>query len=456
MERDAIDFGTLKVSKLFRKLFFPTLMGMLSMSAVTAIDGIFVGHGVGSDGIAAVNICVPLLMLFTGVGLMVGSGCSVIASIHLSKKKYKVARLNVSQALLFVTIVTLLSTLLILLFPERTAYLLGSSEHLLPMVREYLIWFIPSLVFQMWISVSLFVIRLDGAPKLAMWCSLISAIINIVLDWLFIFPFGWGVMGAAFATSISIFSGGVIAMGYLLFHARNLRLHPIKLSNKSIRLSLRNMGYQCRIGSSSFLGEATLAMLMFIGNRVFMHYLGDDGVGAFGIACYYLPFVFMIGNAIAQSAQPIISYNFGVKNLHRIASTARISLRTAIACGTVVMAVFLFFPEFLVSLFLDTHNPAARIATEGFPYFASGFIFFILNLAIIGYYQSLERVKATTSFALLRGFIFLVLSFVLLPKYLGVPGIWLAMPLSELLTTIVIVFHKIWTKKRVAMVNCPV
>ena len=198
MKRDAIDLSTLNVFTLFRKYFVPTLLGMLSMSAVTAIDGIFVGHGVGSDGIAAVNICVPLLMLFTGIGLMVGAGCSVVASIQLSRGKSKSARLNVTQALLFVTIVALIPSALMMAFPAETARMLGSSEHLLPMVTDYLLWFVPSWVFQIWITVPLFVIRLDGAPKLAMLCSLITAVINVVLDWLFIFPFGWGVMGAAF------------------------------------------------------------------------------------------------------------------------------------------------------------------------------------------------------------------------------------------------------------------
>ena len=222
MKRDAIDLSTLNVFTLFRKYFVPTLLGMLSMSAVTAIDGIFVGHGVGSDGIAAVNICVPLLMLFTGIGLMVGAGCSVVASIQLSRGKSKSARLNVTQALLFVTIVALIPSALMMAFPAETARMLGSSEHLLPMVADYLLWFVPSWVFQIWITVSLFVIRLDGAPKLAMLCSLITAVINVALDWLFIFPFGWGVMGAAFATSISIMAGGLVAMVYLLFYARQM------------------------------------------------------------------------------------------------------------------------------------------------------------------------------------------------------------------------------------------
>ena len=165
MERDAIDLGRLNIPVLFRRYFIPTLLGMLGMSAVTAIDGIFIGHGVGSDGIAAINICVPILMLFTGVGLMAGAGCSVVASIHMARGKEKAARLNVTQAIIFVTVVALIPSILMMVFLERTAIMLGSSEHLLPMVKEYMMWYVPSWVFQIWITTGLFIIRLDGAPK---------------------------------------------------------------------------------------------------------------------------------------------------------------------------------------------------------------------------------------------------------------------------------------------------
>ena len=134
MKEKVIDFGNERVSVLFKKLFFPTLLGMLSMSAVTTIDGIFVGHGVGSDGIAAVNICVPLLMSLMGVGLMMGAGCSVIASIYLSKGKTVLARATITQAMLFVTLISVTVGGFILAFPEETARMLGSSEHLLPLV----------------------------------------------------------------------------------------------------------------------------------------------------------------------------------------------------------------------------------------------------------------------------------------------------------------------------------
>ncbi|MDO4160427.1 MAG: MATE family efflux transporter [Prevotellaceae bacterium] len=443
MKRDEIDLSTLNVFTLFRRFFVPTLFGMLSMSAVTAIDGIFVGHGVGSDGIAAINICVPLLMVITGIGLMVGAGCSVVASIQLARGKAKAARLNVTQALLFVTAITLVPTLAIMACPKETALLLGSSDYLLPYVTDYLLWFVPSFVFQMWISVSLFVIRLDGSPKYAMMCSVVSAAINVVLDWLFIFPFRWGVMGAAFASTLSLVIGGVAALVYLAFFASRLRLHALKMSVKSFRLSCRNIGYQCRIGSSALLGESTMAVLMFVGNQVFMHYLSDSGVGAFGIACYYAPFVFMVGNAIAQSAQPIISYNFGLGYMDRVHSTERIVIFTAIACGALVTLMFTVFPELLVGLFISLSDKSAHIAIDGFPYFAVAFVFFIINIAAIGYFQSLERVKPATLFALLRGLVFLVPSFILLPQLLGTHGIWLALALSEILTTAVIVVFMI-------------
>lgn len=437
MKRDAIDLGTLDVLKLFKMYFIPTLLGMLSMSAVTAIDGIFVGQGVGSNGIAAVNIIIPLYMLYTGIGLMIGVGCSVVASIHLSRGKCKVARLNVTQALLFATVITVIPSILMMLFPKYTVRLLGASGLLTPMAIDYLLWFVPSWIFQVWISIALFIIRLDGAPKLAMFCSLVTSILNIVLDWIFIFPLGWGIMGAAFATSISLVTGGSIAVIYLGLFAKRLRLCPLKLSLKSLRLSVRNIGYQCRIGSSSLLTEATLATLMFMGNQIFMKYLGEDGVGAFGIACYYMPFAFMIGNAIAQSAQPIISYNFGLGYRERVLRTEKIALLTSVLCGLTVTSVFMLFPDILVGIFINPDSPAAQLAIKGFPLFSTAFIFFILNLTIIGYYQSVQKIKPATLFAFSRGFFFLIPSFILLPVLLGTSGIWLALCLSELLTVLI-------------------
>lgn len=434
MKRDSLDLGKMNVPALFRMYFIPTLLGMLSMASVTAIDGIYVGHGVGSDGIAAINICIPLLMLYTGFGLMLGIGSSVVASIHLSHGKIKAARINATQALWFVTAITLLAVLVIMVWPYETADVLGASEHLTPLVVTYLLWFAPSLVFQMWLSVSLFIIRLDGSPKYAMWCNVIAAVLTVVLGWIFIFSLKLGIEGAALAATVSTAIGGIISVYYLLFKAKRLRVIAIKTSLKSFYLSMRNIGYQCKIGSSALLGDATLATLMFVGNQVFMKYLGDNGVGAFGIACYYTPFVFMVGNAIAQSAQPILSYNYGKNLIKRVRQAEKLALKTALMCGVAVTVIFYFFPHWLVGLFLPLENEAAKIAVAGLPIFSIGFICFIVNLTAIGYYQSLERIGAATTFAMLRGVLILVPAFYLLPIAMGDNGIWLAMPVSEFVT----------------------
>lgn len=159
------------------------------------------------------------------------------------------------------------------------------------------------------------------------------------------------------------------------------------------------------------------------------------GVGAFGIACYYTPFCFMVGNAIAQSAQPIISYNFGLGNLQRVSKTLRIALGTATCCGLLSTLAFCLFPHLLVGLFVDPECEAGRLAIEGFPYFSMGFVFFIINLTFVGYYQSIERVGKATAYSLIRGFLYLVPSFLIMPLLLGEKGIWLALGVSELLTT---------------------
>lgn len=448
MQRDSIDLGTVKIPRLFRLYLIPTLLGMLSLCAVTATDGIFVGRGVGSDALAAVNICIAPTMVMMGISLMLGVGSSVVSSIHLASGNVKAARLNVTQALAIATLIVIIFLGLTLISIDTTGHVLGSSDTLMPLVRDYMPWIFVCCLFQSWCGIGLFVVRLDGSPKYAMWCNVLPGLLNVVLDYIFIFPLQMGIKGAAIATCISCAVGGVMVMGYLLFFARTLRLIKIKMSRKSFRLTLRNIGYQCKIGISALLGEATMGVLMLMGNLMFMKYIGNDGVGAFSIACYYCPFVFMIGNAIAQSAQPIISYNYGKGSKSRVIATEKLAILAALGCGLAITAAFIFTPSAMVHLFLDPDLAAAKIAVKGFPVFSVAFIAFIFNLTAIGYFQSVEKVTPSIVFALLRGLIFLVPAFILLPTILNATGIWLALGISEILTALSIIGFYIYNKGR--------
>ena len=209
----------------------------------------------------------------------------------------------------------------------------------------------------------------------------------------------------------------------------------------------RNIGYMCRLGSSAFLCEVAIACMMFVGNQVFIHYLKEDGVTAFSIACYFFPIIFMVYNAIAQSAQPIISYNYGLNESQRVHRTYLLALKTAIGCGVCFALVTIFCSPEIVGMFIDRSYPAYAIAVKGLPLYATGFVFFAVNIVSIGYFQSVERAKYATVITLLRGFILLTACFFGLPLLLGDRGIWLATPLAEMLTTLFILVIYISGKK---------
>ena len=280
----------------------------------------------------------------------------------------------------------------------------------------------------------LLIIRLDGSPTYAMLTSSIPAILNIILDYVFLFVLDKGLEGVAFATFIGLWFGGGMVIFYILFLSKSMRLYRLKWSLKSLCLFARNIGYQFRLGFSAFLGECSIAVLMFTGNFIFMKYLGEDGVAAFSIACYIMPFIFMTGNAISQSAQPIISYNHGAGKRGRVVEARKVALATATGAGVLLSLALAFGVKYVAALFLYSDAGAYRIASAGIPLMATGFVFYIVNVTIIGYFQSVERVLPATTYSLARGLVFLVPSFILMPHLAGTPGIWLALPVSEAMT----------------------
>lgn len=436
--RDAIDFANLPVPKLFRRMFFPTLLGMVSGVVLNITDGAFVGHGVGSDALAAVNIVAPVYMLITGIGLMFGIGGSVVASVHLAKNETKAARINITQSYLGGLIVGCWLAALILSFPETTCRLFGASDRLIPEARSYLFWIALFQPFCMMAETGLFALRLDGQPRLAAGIHIATALLNIFLDWLLIFPLHMGLEGAAIATASCYGLCGIICLVYSAFYARTLRLHVLKPSLTSLHLTLRNLAYQVRLGFSAFIGEIALSVLFVTGNYQFMRFTGEDGVAAFSVACYCTPIIFMLASSITQSAQPIISFGHGKNIPQRVLEAARISLFTAVGGGIgIVMVLALGAPQ-IASIFLPEGCAAHAICAQGLPLFAISALFTIVNVVCVGYYQSIERATRATVYTLLRGFVFMPAAFLLLPALFVPEGLWIALPLAEFLTTIVI------------------
>jgi len=444
-KRDGIDFGKSKIEPLFNSIFYPTLLSMVFASLFTVADGIFVGQGVGSDALAAINIVSPLFLITTGIALMFGAGVSVVASIHLSQNNSKAANINITQAFEVATLLMVVIAIAVYFFRIPFLRLLGSSDALLPLCQDYLLPILPGCVCIIIQMIGTFVIRLDGSPKFAASLEIFPGLLNIFLDWLFVFPMQMGIAGSGIASSISCAAAAGMVVWYMFFRTQLVKIYRLKFSLTSLYLTARNMGYMARSGFSSMLGELAMSVMLLTGNYVFMQELGEDGVAAFSVACYLYPIVFMINNAVAQSAQPIISFNHGAGNRYRVQKAFRVSLGTATICGVLATTFLTLCAKPLVGLFLQAGTNAYEIAISGLPLFAYSALFFALNVAIIGYYQATEQNGRATLCMLFRGLVFLVPAFILMPKFIYPQGMWLAVPITECMTLAVLLL----TNKRI-------
>lgn len=439
MNRDKLDLRNEKIGRLFRSLFFPTLVAMVFNSALNICDGMFVGHGVGPDAIAAINIVAPYFLLSIGIGLMFGFGASVIGSIRLSENNVKAARIIMTQAYLAGAVIFAVILGVSYAFTDEILRLLGSSDRLLELARTYLLCLLPGFFFFYLQSVGMMLVRLDGSPKYAMSVQVVAAVLNIFLDWLMVFPLGMGIKGASVATSISCVAGGSMVMVYFLFFSDKLKFYRLKRSWKSFKLTLRNVGYMARIGLATFLQEIAMGGMMVTGNYVFLSRLGEAGVAAFSVGCYLFPIIFSISNAVAQSSQPIISFNYGAGNMVRVRSALRLAFFTAVVSGVVITLCMWVGAPLLIMVFLPAESAAFGIAVHGLPLLGLCAMFFAVNITLIGYYQSIERVVLSTVYSMLRGIVFVIPAFLLLPGLIGNDGLWLSIQAAEAITMIIIV-----------------
>lgn len=434
MNRDSLDFGNEKIGRLFRAMFFPTLIAMFFNSILNICDGMFVGHGVGSDALAAINIVAPMFLLTTGIGLMFGIGASVIASIRLAEDNVKAARIIMTQAYVAGAVIFGTIIVLTLIFTRPILYTAGCSAALEGLATDYLLWLLPGFFFFYLQCVGMMLVRLDGSPKYAMSVQIVAAVLNIFLDWLLVFPLDMGIAGASIATSFSCVVGGCMVLAYFIWFSDKLKFYRLKMSVKSLMLSLRNTGYMMKLGFATFVTEFALGVMIVTGNYMFMSLLGEDGVAAYSVGCYLFPLIFSISNAVAQSAQPIVSFNYGAEHPERVSQALRLSLATGAICGLMVSAFMWIGSGPMAAIFLATDSAAYGYAVHGLPLLGLCAIFFSLNIVMIGYYQSVEKAVRSTVYTLLRGIIFLVPAFIVLPDLAGVDGLWLAIPAAEVLT----------------------
>lgn len=419
--------------KLFSRYLIPSISATLVTSIYILADTIIIGKGIGSDGIAALNLLLPLFSLFFGTGMLFGIGGAVLMAVANGQGNKKLANAYFTNAIFITTIVVILYFIIGNCFLEKIAYILGSSENSIELVMEYgryLMIGIPVFVFSSFLQAF---VRNDNAPKLAMIAVITGGVSNIILDLIFIYISKIGMKGAAVATVI----GSTITVLILITHFLSKK-NTMKIISGSIEVSKMKKIFQS--GVPSFLIEIANGVIMFLFNLQLLRYMGEIGVVVYSIIANYALIAMSLFNGVAQATQPIMATNFGANKSDRVIMVRKNGIYTGIIIGVALFLIGALFPEIVVNIFI---NPTKEIVGISIPAIRIYFITFLmtsLNIIYSTYFQSIVKPKESMIICMLRGIILTGILVFVLPIFLGVTGIWIAMPIAEFITLLVSIF----------------
>lgn len=424
------ELTTKSVNKVYLKYLIPTLLGMLSNSIYCIVDIYFVSAGSGSQGLAAMNICMPVFTILSCVGLLFGVGGATIMSISQGSGDMNTRNKAFSVSVFMMLIVGLMFSVFGVLFRKEFAYLLGSDDQLLPLVLEYLTPVMCSaLPFVLMYSLSV-LLRADNNPKLAMSALMVGNISNIILDYVFVSVFHMGIFGASVATSIA----PVLSLIAASFHFI-LRKNTVHFKLRSFDPKV--IGRILSVGIGSGIMELSAGAIIFMFNSAILNLGGEVYLAAYAVITN-IAYVFKgLLNGFAQAAQPLISTNFGSGIIKRCSKSLRVCLIYSSVFCIVCYGIITVVPGFIVSFFSNGDTNMEAIASKGMIMYFSSLLFTGINTMLMYFFQSIEQGRKSLLLAVCKGFLFVTLGLWILTSLMGVEGVWYAVLFGEVLTFVI-------------------
>ncbi len=411
---------------LLKFTFAPTAM-MIFMALYTMIGGVFVSNLINDYALSAVNIVYPAVSVVVAVAIMLGTGGSAIIAKNMGEGKEQEARENFSLICVFGLILGIIIAIVGVIFIDNIILLLGATDKLFDYCHDYaviIIVFTPMAIFQMLFQ-NFFVTA--GKPQLGLTVTLLGGVANIVLDYVFVAIFQMGIGGAAVATGIGYSIPAIYGIYYFGIKKKTL-LHFVKPVLRS-HVLLKT----CTNGSSEMITNLSISVTTFLFNIMMLKYLGENGVAAITIILYAQFLLTSIFIGYSQGVGPIFSYNYGEKNYRKIKKYFKMSMLIIFISSILMMVVSMQFEDILIGIFARPNTEVFNIAKEGFMLFAISFAFTGFNIFASALFTAFSNGKISAFISMLRTFVFLVLSILLLPQIIGYNGIWLSVPLAELL-----------------------
>ncbi len=425
MSNQSAHFGTDPIGKLLREQAIPAAIGILVMSIYGIVDTIFVGRWVGAMGIAAITVVMPITYLISSIGMAIGVGGASVLSRALGadneEKAFRTFGNQVGLTLTLAVVFVLLGAVLM----DDVLRIFGGQGRILEPSREYFSIILYGIPFLAWAMMSNNVIRAEGHPRVAMFILVVPAVVNIILDPIFIVWLDMGLEGAAWATTISYIASATYACWFFLFGKSELRI--------TRRCMVPNLGIIreiASIGSVTLARQGTISLLIIVLNNSLFAYGGELAISVYGIINRLMMFVVFPVFGITQGVLPIVGFNYGAKLWQRVKDSVTLAIKSATIIATMVFILIMIFTEQLVGIFTTDTNliemtvPALRMVFLATPLIA-------INLIGSAYFQAIGKALPALLLTLSKQGIFLIPLVLLMPLYFELDGVWMAFPIAD-------------------------
>lgn len=441
------------IGSLLWKFSLPAIVAMVVNSLYNIIDRIFVGRGVGSIGIAATTVAFPLMLILMAFSLLIGIGATALISIRLGEQKKEEAEKIIANAMALLVILPLILTCIYLVFADPILILFGASKEVLPYARDFThIIMLGAFIGSIGMGMNNF-IRAEGNPRLAMYTQVSGTIINIILNYVFIFKLGLGIKGSALATLSGQLFSAIWVLHYFI-SGRSL----VKIRLKNLKLQMPIISSIITIGFAPFAMQLANSVQNLILNKTLFHYGGDMALSAIGIIMSSATLLFMPIVGVSQGAQPIIGYNYGAKQYDRVKET----LKKAAIAGTCIAIAGFFaihcWSTQIASLFSDGNTELTNLTSQAMLTFFMMFPVVGFQIICSNYFQAVGKAVESIILSLSRQVLLFIPLLLILPHFWGIDGVWRTAPISDglsvlLTVTLIIIEMKNISKEQPAQEN---
>ena len=427
--------GTANVGKLLIKFSVPAIIGMLCNAFQNIVNRIFVGQEVGKLALAAVSVNFPVMIVYFALAMLIGIGATTLTAIRLGQKRHDEAEQLLGQATLMLFIIPVILMVIGYIFMEPILLAAGATEANLPYAKDYLSVLLPAMIFCVpCMGINNF-IRTEGSPRVSMYTQILSSVINVIVNYICVVQLQWGVKGAA----LGILIGNVVSLAWVLSYFLGKRSF-LKIRMKNLRIKFSMLTKICALGMAPFLMQIANCIQQFIMNRTVVDLGGDNGLAVVSVITSLSSLLVMPLVGINQGSQPIIGYNYGAGIYKRVKDTLITGIIYATVLGILFFALVMLFATPMADMFTKDEPLLTEMTAHALKVYFCMLPIIGSQIVSSGYFQATGKPVHSAVLSLSRQVLVFIPALLIMPKWMGIEGVWISAPIADGVATIVTLF----------------